>query len=54
MTVIAYVFPKLRTSKYVVREMHKKSRFRRPVDRQHGKRVETLIQSQRQHLYHIH
>ena len=53
MTVIAYVFPKLRTPKYVVREMHKKSRFRRPVDRQHGKRVETLIQSQRQHLYHI-
>ena len=31
----------------------KKSRFRRPLDRQRGKRAKTLFQSQRQHLYHI-
>ena len=28
--------------------------MRGPLDRQYGKRAETLIQSQRHHLYHIH
>ena len=54
MTLIAYVFPKLQTPKNVVRQMSQRSRLRRPLHRQHGKRAETLIQSQRQHLYHIH
>ena len=30
--------------------MSKKSRLRGPLDRQHGKRAETLFQSQRQHI----
>ena len=45
MTLIAYVFPKLPTTKYVLRQMSKCSRFREPVDRRHGKGAEALIQS---------
>ena len=37
MTLIAYVFPKLRTTKNVLRQMSKSSLFREPVDRRHGK-----------------
>ena len=44
MTLIAYVFPKLPTTKNVLRQMSKSSRFREPLDRQHGKRAEALIQ----------
>ena len=44
MTVIAYVFPKLPTTKNVLRQMSKSSRFREPVDTRHGKRAEALIQ----------
>ena len=44
MTLIAYVFPKLTTTKNVLRQMSKSSRFREPVDKQHGKWAETLIQ----------
>ena len=44
MTVIAYVFPKLPTTKNVLRQMSKSFRFRETVDRQHGKRAEALIQ----------
>ena len=45
MTLIAYLFPKLHTPKNVVRYMSKKSRFKGPFDRQHGKRVQTLLRS---------
>ena len=41
MSPIAYVFPKLRMSKDVVRKMSKKSRFRGSLDRQHGKWAKT-------------
>ena len=44
MTLIAYVFPKLPTTKDVLRSMCKCSRLRGPLDRWHGKRAETLIQ----------
>ena len=44
MTLIAYVFPKLRTTKNVLRQMSKSSRFREPLDKRHGKRAEALIQ----------
>ena len=44
MTLIAYVFPKLPTTKNVLRQMSKSSRFREPVDWQHGKLAEALIQ----------
>ena len=45
MTLIAYVFPKLPTTKNVLRQMSKSSRFRKPVDSRHGKWAEALIQS---------
>ena len=54
MTLIADVFLNLRTPKYVVREMSIKSRFRGLFDKGHGKRAETLLKSERQHLYHIY
>ena len=53
MTLIADLFPKLRTPKNVVRYMSKNSRFTVPFDRQHGKRVQTLLRSEPQHRYHI-
>ena len=43
MTFIADLFPKLRTPKKVVRYLSKKSRFKGPFERQHGKHVETLL-----------
>ena len=51
MTLIAYVFRKLQTAKCVVRLITKKSRFRRPFNKQHGKRSQTLLKSEGQHLY---
>ena len=44
MTVIAYVFLKLPTTKNLLRQMSKSSRFREPVDMRHSKRAEALIQ----------
>ena len=34
--------------------MFKKSYFRGPFDKQHGKRAQALLKSVSQHLYHIH
>ena len=45
MSFIADLFVKLRTPKNVVRYMSKKSRSKGPFDRQHGKRVQTLLRS---------
>ena len=53
MTLIADLFPKLRTPKNVVRYLSKNSRFKGPFHRQHGKRVQTLLQSEPEHRYHI-
>ena len=53
MTFIADLFAKLRTPKNMVRYLSKKSRFKGPFDRQHGKRVQTLFPSEPQHRYHI-
>ena len=63
MTLLANLFPKLRTPEKGVRYMSKKSSFKGPFDRQHGKRVQTLLRSgkrvqtllrsERQHAYHI-
>ena len=44
MTLVAYVFPELPTTKNVLRQMSKSSCFREPVDRWHGKRADALIQ----------
>ena len=53
MTLIAYLFLRLRPAKIVVRYMCKKSRFRLPFQKEHGKRVSTLFKFERQHLRHI-
>ena len=53
MTFIVQIFPILRTPKNVVRSMSKKSRFKEPFDRPHGKQVQTLLRSEPQHRYHI-
>ena len=44
-TLIASVFPKLTTPKHLLRSMSKNSRLREQLDRQYGKRAQTLIQS---------
>ena len=54
MTLIADVFPKLPTTKNVVRSMCKKSRFIGLFEKQHGKRAQTVLKSERQNLYHIY
>ena len=54
MTLIADLFPKLRTPENVVRYMSKKSRLKGPFDKQHGKLVQTLLRSGEQPTYHIY
>ena len=44
-TLIAYVFLKLPTTKEVLCYMSKRSHLREPFDRRHGKRAETQIPS---------
>ena len=44
MNLIAYVFLSLPTTKDVLRLMPKRSPLRGPLDREHGKRAEALIQ----------
>ena len=53
MSFIADLFAILRTQKNVVRYMSKKSRFKEPFDRQHGKRVQALLRSGSHDRYHI-
>ena len=54
MTLIADVFPKLRTQKNLVRSMPKKSRFKGSFKKQHGKCAQTLFKFAWQKLYHIY
>ena len=54
MTLIADVFPKLRTPKNMVRSMPKKSRFRASVEKQHAKCAQTLFKLEGHPLYHIY
>ena len=54
MTLIADVFPKLRTQKNLVRSMPKKSRFKGSFKKQHGKCAQTLLKFAWQKLYHIY
>ena len=53
MSFIADLFAKLRTPKNVVRYMYKKSLSKGTFDRQHGKRVQTLLWSGSMERYHI-
>ena len=54
MTLIAYLFLRLRPAKNVVRYTSKKSRFRLNFQKEHAKRVSTLFKFEQQHLYHIY
>ena len=51
MNLIAYALTKIRTPKGALGQMS--SHFRRPSDKQYGKRSKTLLKSALQHLYHI-
>ena len=53
-SLIAEVFPKLRTPKNMVTSMSKKSRFKGSLAKQHGKRAQTLLKFAWQNLYHIY
>ena len=53
MTLMADVFPKLRTPKNMVRLMPKKSRLRASVEKKRGKCVETLFKFEEQLLSHF-
>ena len=53
MTLLANLFPKLRTPEKGLRYMSKKSRFKGPFDRQHGKRIQTLLRPEQRHRHHI-
>ena len=53
MTLLVDLFPKLRTTEKGVRYMSKKSSFKGPFDRQHGKRVQRLLRPEQRHRHHI-
>ena len=53
MTLLANLFPKLRTPEKGARYMSKKSRFKGPFDKQHGKRIQTLLRPEQRHRHHI-
>ena len=54
MTLIAEVFPNLRSPKNNVRSMSIKSRFKGSFKKQHGKCAQTLFKFAWQNLYHIY
>ena len=54
MTLIADVFAKFWTAKNMVTSMSKKSRFKGSFGKEHGKRAQTLLKFEWQHLYHIY
>ena len=54
MTLIADVFPKLRTSENVVRLVSKKSHFIGPFHKQDSKWDQILLKSEEQNLWHIY
>ena len=54
MTLIAQVFPKIRSPKNKVRSMSINSRSNGSFPKQHGKRAQTLLKFPWQHLYNIY
>ena len=54
MTLIGYVFPKLRTAKDTVWQVSINARFRRPFNKEHAEWSKTLSNSAQQHLYDIY
>ena len=51
MTLIADVFPEILIPKSIDRLMSKEPCFRRLLEREHGKSVEKMFQSERQQFY---
>ena len=54
MTLEAQIFTILRTPKNMVRSISKRSSFKGSLGKRHGKRANTLLQFEWQHLYHIY
>ena len=54
MTLIADVFPKLRAPKNMIRYLSKKTYFWGLLEKQHGKRAQTILKSEGQCPYHIY
>ena len=54
MTLIDFVFSKLRTPKTESDKCLKKCCFRGPLDKQHGKCAQAPLKSSSQHVYEIH
>ena len=54
MTLVADVFLEIPAPKNMVRQMPKKLSFRVALERQHAKWVNTLLQSECQHIYNIY
>ena len=54
MTLIADVFPQLRTPKNGVKQVSKKSSFRGPFEKQHDKGDQRLLKSEPHQVYHIY
>ena len=54
MTLIADVFIEILAPKDMVRQMSEKPCIKGPLDRQHGKWVNTLLQSECQQLYNTY
>ena len=53
MIVIANVFPKLQTAKYLVKPLSGKLRFRTSFESQRVNRYQTVVKSAWEHSYHI-
>ena len=54
MTLVADVFLEITVSKNMVTQMSKKLCFSEPLDRQQGNLVDTLLQSEWQHIQNIY
>ena len=54
MTSMSYLFLRPQPVKNQVKYMCRKFCFRLPFQKEHGKRVSTLVKFERQHLYHIY
>ena len=54
MTLIGFFISEIKGFENVVRQMPKKSRFRRPFDKQHGRHAEALFKSASHDFYHIY
>ena len=54
MTLIAKVFPKLRSPENKVTSISINSRFKESFGKQHGKRAKILLKFAWQHLYHVY